>query len=200
MRLILLIVVALTAYGQQDEIRIHVPPPDSLMVELLAGSPMRYENISSLKGYLEQIEAALLSEEKRVAVSFPTAALSPWDGNALVLANRALLEHVSGSASIYAIFTVDYGDKKHSLRYIGKTTKRLARQRIVNHLFRKHEKTGSKLDRVVAHVRDGGAVLIAWVEVDPESIRNYLEEELIDRHREADWNVGRRSRLHACTA
>ncbi len=151
---------------------------------------MRYENISSLKGYLEQVEAALLSEEKRVAVSFPPAALSPWDGNALVLANRALLEQVSGSASLYAIFTAGLGDRKHALRYIGKTTKKLARQRLTNHLFRKHEKTGSKLSHVVAHVRDGGAVLIAWVEVDPESIRNYLEEELIHRHPEADWKGG----------
>ena len=47
---------------------------------------------------------------------------------------------------------------QHSLRYFGKTTKKLARQRITNHLFRKNEKTGSKLAQVIVHACEGGAV------------------------------------------
>lgn len=158
---------------------------------------MRYEQISSLEAFLSQVEARLLASEQRVGVSFPLTATSPWDGDALALANKSLLAKVSGSANLYAIFTAAYGEREHSLRYFGKTTKKLARQRITNHLFRKNEKTGSKLAQVIAHACDGGALEIAWVKVHPESLRNYLEEELILRHPEADWNRENRARITA---
>jgi len=158
---------------------------------------MRYECISSLEEYLAKVEACLLSEDNRVAVNFPLASLSPWDGDALATANNALLAKISRSANLYAIFTAACGVKKHSLRYLGKTTQKLARQRIRNHLFRKHEKTGSKLARMVAHACNGGSVEIAWISVWPESLRNYLEEELILRHPEADWNNENRERIEA---
>jgi hypothetical protein len=158
---------------------------------------MPYECISSLEEYLTQVEAILLSKGKRVAVNFPLASVSPWDGDMLAEANEALLAQVSRSANLYAIFTAACGVKGHSLRYLGKTTRKLARQRIRNHLFRKHEKTGSKLARVISHVCDGGTVEIAWVSVWPESLRNYLEEELILRHPEADWNKENRERIEA---
>jgi len=159
---------------------------------------MRYEHISSLERYLSCVEMSLLSKDKRVAVSFPQAAISPWDGDALVQANQTLLTEAR-SANLYAIFTATCG-AEHSLRYLGKTTRRLARQRIINHLFRKDERTGSKLAQVVAHASGGGTVEIAWVEVDPESLRNYLEEELILRHPEADWNRENRASIRAAAA
>ena len=149
---------------------------------------MRYEQISSLEEYLSQVEKRLLEPERRVSVSFPSTATTPWDGDALARANMSILKSIAGSANLYVIFTGAYGEAEHSLRYFGKTTKKLARQRIRSHLFRKSEKTGSKLAQVVAHACGGGTVEIAWVEVHPESLRNYLEEELIIRHPEADWN------------
>lgn len=158
---------------------------------------MQYEGITSLNKYLSQVEAVLLSKERRVAVAFPPASLLPWDGHTLVKANEALLKQVSRSANLYAIFTAACGSKEHSLRYVGKTTQELARERIKNHLFRKNEQTGSKLAQVVAHACKGGTVEIAWVSVRPESLRNYLEEELILRHPEADWNRENRERIMA---
>jgi len=116
-----------------------------------------------------------------------------------VLANKSLLAKVSRSANLYAIFTAACGEKEHSLRYFGKTTRKLARQRIKNHLFRKSGTTGSKLAQVIEHACEGGAVQIAWVEVWPESLRNYLEEELILRHPEADWNRENRRRVKAAS-
>jgi hypothetical protein len=161
---------------------------------------MRYEGISSLEDFLTQVEAVLLAPENRVAVSFPPTATSPWDGDALTRANQTLLAKASGSANLYAIFTAVCGAKEHSLRYFGKTTKKLARQRITNHLFRKHEKTGSKLAQVIDHAGGGGTVEISWVEVQPQSLRNYLEEELILRHPEADWNRESRAIIKAASA
>jgi len=161
---------------------------------------MRYECISSLESYLAQVETALLSKDRRDAVNYPSTAISPWDGDKLIWANQTLLTNASRSANLYAIFTAAPGSKEHSLRYLGKTTKKLARQRITNHLFSKDERTGSKLAQVIAHVRMGGSVEIAWVEVQPESLRNYLEEELILRHKEADWNRENRAISKATTA
>ncbi len=161
---------------------------------------MRYECISSLEAYLTQVEESLLSKEKRITVSFPPTAISPWDGGALVQANQTLLAKTSRSANLYAIFTAACGVKEHSLRYLGKTTRKLARQRITNHLFRKDERTGSKLSQVVALACGGGTVEIAWVDIQPESLRNYLEEELILRHPEADWNRENRAVIKAAAA
>lgn len=158
---------------------------------------MRYKNISSLEDYLSEVEEALLATEKRVAVSFPSTAVSPWDGDALARANQELLKKASGSTNLYAIFTAACGAKEHALRYLGKTTKKLARQRITNHLFRKDERTGSKLAQIMTHACGGGTVEISWIEVEPESLRNYLEEELILRHPEADWNRENRAKIKA---
>ncbi|GGM23792.1 hypothetical protein ACFQDN_14590 [Pseudomonas asuensis] len=158
---------------------------------------MHYEQISSLEEFLSQVERRLLDPERRVSVSFPITAIIPWDGDALARINKSILDSVSGSANLYAIFTGASGAAECSLRYLGKTTKKLARQRITNHLFRKHEKTGSKLAQVLAHACDGGTVEIAWIEVHTESLRNYLEEELIIRHPEADWNRENRTKLKA---
>lgn len=158
---------------------------------------MHYQQISSLEEFLSQVERHLLDPEQRVSVSFPSTATTPWDGDALTRANKSILEGVSGTANLYAIFTGARSETECSLRYFGKTIKKLARQRITNHLFRKHEKTGSKLAQVVAHACNGGTVEIAWVEVRPESLRNYLEEELILRHPEADWNRENRARIKA---
>ncbi|MBF8782047.1 hypothetical protein IV505_20305 [Pseudomonas fulva] len=149
---------------------------------------MRYEQISSLEEFLSQVESKLLDPEQRVSVSFPSTSTTPWNSDALIRANLSTLESVAGSANVYAIFTGAGGGSESPLRYFGKTTRRLARERIKNHLFRKSENTGSKLAQVLKHTCGGGTIKIAWIEVHPESLRNYLEEELIKRHPEADWN------------
>ncbi|MCK2112230.1 hypothetical protein ACOQNQ_12770 [Pseudomonas juntendi] len=63
--------------------------------------------------------------------------------------------------------------------------------------FERAKKTGSKLAQVLKHTCGGGTIKIAWIEVHPESLRNYLEEELIKRHPEADWNRENRAGINA---
>ncbi|HCN46790.1 MAG TPA: hypothetical protein DIT18_14965 [Pseudomonas sp.] len=149
---------------------------------------MNYEHIESLTAYLDTIDHALLHEHQRKLVSYPKQSVLPWDHDALIKENAMLLNELGGSANIYAIYTSQTQDSDFTLRYIGKTTRSLARQRIKNHLFNKHEKTGSKLQQIISHVSAGGYVKVSWVRIEPESLRNYLEEELINRHRCADWN------------
>jgi hypothetical protein len=121
-------------------------------------------------------------------VSYPQNSISPWNAHHLDAANQKILDAISGTVNVYAIFTAPNNASSFSLRYIGKTTRKLARQRVRNHLIKKHEKTGAKFQNVKTHVLSGGQVKISWLEIEPESLRNHLEEELINKHKEADWN------------
>jgi hypothetical protein len=149
---------------------------------------MKYEQIETLEKYLNAVEAALLREDDRSLVLYSEGSISPWDAGQLGTANQEILGAVSGVANVYAIFAAPKNSSTFSLRHIGKTTRKLARQRVRNHLIKKNEGTGAKLEKIMAHVRSGGLVRISWVKIEPESLRNYVEEELINRHGEADWN------------
>lgn len=149
---------------------------------------MEYEQLQSLEEFLKNVEAALLKEDVQTPVKYSPHNTTPWDAAQIDAENQSLLNSVSGAANVYAIFTAPKGSDAFTLRYIGKTTRKLARQRIRNHLITKNEKTGAKLWKVISHVQAGGAVKLSWVTVEPESLRNYIEEELISRHKEADWN------------
>jgi hypothetical protein len=149
---------------------------------------MKYEQIETLERFLSSVEAALLYEERKSLVLYPEDSISPWKTDQLDAANQKILDAISGTANVYAIFTAPNRASSFSLRYIGKTTRKLARQRIRNHLIKKHEKTGAKFQYVKTHVLSGGQIKISWLKIEPESLRNYLEEELINRHKEAEWN------------
>lgn len=149
---------------------------------------MKYEQIQSLEEFLKVVEAALLSEEARAPVKYSPHNIAPWNAAHIDAENQSLLDSVSGAVNVYAIFTASKNTNEFTLRYIGKTTKKLARQRIRNHLITKNKGTGAKLGKIISHVQAGGAVKISWVSVEPESLRNYIEEELINLNKGADWN------------
>jgi len=149
---------------------------------------MRYEQIETLEEYLSDVEETLLKEDECKNVSYPSEYIFPWDAKKIDEANHALLSMVSGEANVYAIFTAPKNSDIFSLRYIGKTTRKLARQRIRNHLIKKNERTGAKLNNIISHIQSRGSVKLSWVKIEPESLRNYVEEELIKRHKEANWN------------
>jgi len=149
---------------------------------------MKFEHQDKLDNFLSLINEHLTQEEKRISVMFSSQNASPWNGEELAKENEILLSNVSGKANVYMLFTAKKGSSKYELRYIGKTTRKLARQRLRNHLFKKHNGTGAKLDVVKSHVQAGGAIKVSWVAIQPESLRNWAEEELISCHPEADWN------------
>lgn len=149
---------------------------------------MRYEQIETLERFLSSVDVALFQEERKFPVEYPHDSISPWDAGKLDLANKKILDNISGNANLYAIFAAPNASSTFSLKYIGKTTRKLARQRIRNHLIKKDERTGAKLKNVQAHIQSGGQIKISWLKIEPESLRNYLEEELIARHAEVEWN------------
>ena len=78
---------------------------------------------------------------------------------------------------------------RYRLRYIGQSKSRYARQRLRNHLFIKSDRTGAMLDKIKVHVGSGGFVGVSWASIEPEALRHYVEERLIERHPESDWNT-----------
>jgi hypothetical protein len=82
------------------------------------------------------------------------------------------------------------------LKYIGKSKGYLFKRRIINHFIKKHEKTGSKLNLIYNEFNQGNKVLIKLIKTVPESYRNTIEEELINKNR-PDWNIQKgRNKAH----
>lgn len=149
---------------------------------------MMYGKIKELEIFVDEVNEYLFNIENHTQVEYPASAILPWNSDSLVNTNEKLLSSVSGAANVYAIFTASKNSENYSLRYIGKTTRKLARQRLRNHLFKKHEKTGAKLSNIIAHIHTGGKVRVSWAQIEPESLRNYIEEEIIAKNTKADWN------------
>lgn len=149
---------------------------------------MRYPNIKELEKFIEKVDKYLFDRKNQIEVLYPVSEISPWDPQGITIVNENLLKNLSHKASVYAIFTAKENSEEYHLRYIGKSTKKLVRQRIRNHLIKKHKDTGAKLPQVIEHVKNKGKVKISWVGIEPESLRNFVEEELIQRHKESSWN------------
>ena len=149
---------------------------------------MKFEGIAQLNEFVLSINDFIHNEENQSVVQYPRNSVSRWNVKSIEEKNEALLNSVSGSANIYAIFELEGNNEKPTLKYIGKTTRKLARQRLRNHLITKHAKTGAKLEPVKDLVRRGHTIKIAYLPIEPESLRNYVEEELIFLNKSTEWN------------
>lgn len=149
---------------------------------------MKFENKDKLDNFLATINQYLTDVNNQINVVYSHKYVDSWDGDKLAAENETLLSDVSRKANVYMLFTAIKGSSDYKLRYIGKTTRKLARQRLRNHLFKKNDGTRAKLEKVKSHVKSGGSVKISWVSIEPESLRNWAEEELISSHTGADWN------------
>jgi hypothetical protein len=97
-----------------------------------------------------------------------------------------LLVNVSKRALIYAIH--EEIESKWHLTYIGQTQAKTSRQRIRNHLFKKHEETGSKLAKVTECIKKAHKIGISIVEMEPDYMRLPIEEILIEE-KKPEWNI-----------
>lgn len=79
---------------------------------------------------------------------------------------------------VYFIYMLRNSETK--LHYIGKAKGQLFRTRIRNHLVKKHKKTGAKLKLVLAEREKGNDIKFKFIATEPESLRNMLEEDLIN--------------------
>ena len=149
---------------------------------------MQFSNVEKLEEFVAEVDEYLTTTDNIKTVLYVSKYSVPWNSEKLKEDNEELLSSISGAANIYVIYTTDKNSKERVLRYVGKTKRNLARQRLTNHLIKKHKKTGAKLNRVIDHIQSGGSIEIAWVTIEPESLRNYVKEELIKLHQESNWN------------
>lgn len=149
---------------------------------------MKIKFKSALNSFVKKVDDYLNDSVNHRDVKYFSKNISPWNFEVITNDNEELLSSVSSSANVYAIFCAEKDSDNYVLKYIGKSTKKLARERLRNHLIKKHETTGAKLDKVINHVMAGGKIKIAWIGIEPESMRSCVEEELIKKHPEADWN------------
>jgi hypothetical protein len=74
--------------------------------------------------------------------------------------------------------------------YFGQSKAQYSRQRLRNHLFKKHRKTGSKLSSVQEIVRSGTQLAVSFCVVDPPWLRLPIEAILIEEHsNQLSWNL-----------
>ncbi|MDW2322671.1 hypothetical protein R7127_20600 [Vibrio sp. 1159] len=149
---------------------------------------MKFEWMKELNEFILSVNDFLHNEENHNLVQYPSTALNTWDTDSISIENDSLLNSISGTANIYAIFECKKESGETTLKYIGKTSRHLARQRLRNHLIKKHSATGAKLKEVQKSVREGNLIKVAYLPIEPESLRNYVEEELIILNKNAVWN------------
>ena len=150
---------------------------------------MDYPNHDELERFLGSCEKELFAEKNMRVVVYPAKAVDLWGSETIKAANAKLLNEISGSANVYAIFTAEKESNDYSLKYIGQTHSKYARTRLTNHLIKKNAKTGAQLKNVMEHVQARGSIKISWISITPESLRHFVEEKLIElRKGELTWN------------
>ena len=103
--------------------------------------------------------------------------------------NNSLLEQLNNHANLYAIH-IKEKDSVWKVAYIGQRKSNSMRSRIIEHLVKKNAATGSKLNEVKAIVASGGEIGITFTKVEPEALRLFVEETLIQKNGQMlIWNI-----------
>ncbi len=92
-----------------------------------------------------------------------------------------------GNPCLYSIFTFE--NKIWKIKYIGETKKAKAKQRLTNHLIKKHEKTGAKLEKVNESLSKNFKIGVKVIYLNNEALRYYFEEKLIMSIPDLPWNI-----------
>lgn len=106
--------------------------------------------------------------------------------------NEKILNAVANRAGVYAILEAKK-DHDWMLKYIGQTTSKSSKTRIISHLVWRNKETksgkftGSKFDEIQSSVRRGKDIAFSFVELHPAALRQYIESYLI-HEKQPEWN------------
>jgi catechol 2,3-dioxygenase-like lactoylglutathione lyase family enzyme len=146
-------------------------------------------------------ETALTALKTRVVrVQYPAELCQPrtnaeWLGHChrIPRHNPGLFESIKGRSGVYVILTAAPASQ-WTLRYIGQSNAEGMSKRIRSHLVWRNKETQSgsfprsKFDEVSKSVAEGKHIGFSFVEIDPASLRHYVEDTLIRRFHPR-WNV-----------
>ena len=111
-----------------------------------------------------------------------------WDARKISEINADLLSSLAGRGNVYALFVG--GCEQWNAMYIGQRKREKLRDRMRQHLVKRHKKTGSQLRQVQRAVADGKKIGISYVLVEPDALRHYVEESIIAARSDGElpWN------------
>lgn len=148
--------------------------------------PLSYSGVSELESYCRQVVRMLTHRDSihRVECATDDAGTNrPHES-----LNADFLDRVTHRDLVYAIHLRSTAE--WNVVYVGHTQATTSRQRIRNHLFKKHPKTGAQLSKVLDAVRHGSEIGMSFVAVDPPYIRCAVECRVIELlSGTLTWNV-----------
>ncbi|MGF1752096.1 hypothetical protein L4C33_00645 [Vibrio makurazakiensis] len=160
---------------------------------------VQVSDMTPLKSLLTEARSALRTKHKKF--TYPselrsrTCSLETWEQNykKIDLLNQDILDEISQRAGVYAVFSQSKQKPNLEVMYIGQTAGNGSRQRVRSHLVWRNKdtksgkSTGSKFDELRSLVAKGYDIYISFVEINPASLRHYVEDELIQKI-QPRWN------------
>jgi len=146
-----------------------------------------FAHAAELDAFVQRCEADLIRADPREIVYPDSCRGGKWDVTAIKAGNQDVLDTLSRSGNLYALFTRAREVVEWRLVYIGHSDSGLFSQRLRNHLIDKDPRTGSKLDLIKEAVSRGEQVAASWIKLHPEELRLYVEQVLI-RKKSPPWN------------
>ncbi|HEX8962149.1 MAG TPA: hypothetical protein VF801_04015, partial [Rhodocyclaceae bacterium] len=152
--------------------------------------PPTHTGPHGLAEFADECASALLSEPQ-YNFSFPVGcSLQNWPIAEIKAANEDFLKSLRGRANVYALFVRRSSAAQWLPVYVGERKSAGLRDRLTQHLITKHEQTGSMLEAVKTAVAAGEEIGISFIKVHPESLRLFVEETIIAKHKEKlSWNI-----------
>tara|TARA_R100000278_G_C5429162_1_gene149468 strand:- start:273 stop:716 length:444 start_codon:yes stop_codon:yes gene_type:complete len=91
-----------------------------------------------------------------------------------------LIKTAEAKPNIYGILTKKPNEQKWELKYIGQRKSKYIKDRLRQHLVKKHEKTGAQLERVNNELKNGNEIGIKLFAVEPDELRQFYEQKLLN--------------------
>jgi hypothetical protein len=146
---------------------------------------------SGLAEFVESCAHELFAEVPHQFVFPVGCSIQHWPVGEIKTLNEAFLKTLRHRANVYALSVRPSGDNQNwSPVYVGERKSAGLRERITQHLITKNHRTGSMLEVVKTAVAAGQEIGVSFIKVEPESLRLFVEETIIAKHKnELPWNT-----------
>lgn len=150
---------------------------------------MKFDLSDEFSNLIDRCSSALVRSAQPVQIIYGSTDIAMYETQN----EDALSKAIGEGANVYAIWTKSDLEERWKLEYLGQRKSKCSRERIKQHLFRKSERTESKLERVREAVRLGRNVAISTILVWPDYLRTSVEQALIEEHKTTagwvEWNT-----------
>ena len=143
-----------------------------------------------IENKFREAEAILLNKENVSIIQYEDFNHTSFD-----LKNQDFLSEIAQKPIVYCIWTGKTADSME-YKYIGHVGKLYSRQRLRNHLTKKHVKTGAQLKNTILALKEKHVVGISFVVTEPHYMRKALEDWLIEKNSDKlNWNKAGKTKV-----